>query len=540
MKNFIITQEKINEIFDTSNPEHEFQKLPMQTAFYAIKSRGFDDATDLITLASTEQIIGFLDLDCWDKDIIDLPNLYQWLSLLTHTSEDKLAEVLKTIDLEILSYLFTMHTRIYRNNDSLDIRILRNFFYTADNQYVIEVTKKDYFEVIKKIAYKIGEDDVAFVVNFFESIAYTLPSTLEETAYEQRKARLEDLGIIDFYDAQDIYSYVKPTVGASLSDDTSFIEKISEESIIFLPTIFWESGRKEMFLDQAISQINDVVFLNSLKTQLLYLANKLISAHRINFSSMENIQERMEELRATLNLGLEYASQGNITTAQELLKKKSVMYLFKLGFSLTLDLKRHIQSFLPLFVIYSQAQLIDFFGEHYGSMIKGLMYKRPVLLSSNGEIHFIDSTAAYKKTFDTIHYLQNILEFLTQHGNFSFTWLNKLDQKQLGLVEKKEITFVHILNTLVAQHMLANRKNSEALDEHELFKFIRMAQSSNIREIVKNEICSLTNHNFSPAFYHDILKDSFDIFTAEIRDIKLTDFEARYITTVLVKPTVED
>ena len=145
MKDFIITHEKINEIFDAADPAYEFQKLPIQTAFYAIKSRGLEDAHDLITLASTEQIIVFLDLDCWDKEAIDISKLYQWLAYIMDTSDDNLTHVLETIDLELLSYIFTVHTRIYRNNDGLDIRILRNFFYTATNQYVIEVTKQNYF-----------------------------------------------------------------------------------------------------------------------------------------------------------------------------------------------------------------------------------------------------------------------------------------------------------------------------------------------------------------------------------------------------------
>ncbi len=522
MKNITITQEKINEIFDAADPQAEFQKLPVQTAFYAIKTMGLDEAHDLLALASTEQIIGFFDLDCWDKETIDIPHLYQWLNSIINTSDDKLTEILKALDLEILSYIFTLHTRIYRNNDGLDIRILHNFFYTEDNMYVIEVTKQNYFEIIKKIAYKIIEEDRALALNFFESIAYTLPTVLEETAYSARRARLEDLGIFDFYEAQDIYSYVKPKT----EDDQSFMEKIREEPISYLPSLFWEPGKKTLFFDRVVAEINDAAALNNLKTQLLYLANKLISAHRINFSSLETIRERMEELRGTLNLSLEHSSQGNLDIAKALLNKESLTYLFKRGFSLTLDLKRKLESFLRLYSISVPKSLVDFFGEHYGNLIQGLLRKHPVLLNGNPEAQFIDSKETYTKTLTTVNYIENILQFLTKYIGFNF--------KQLNIHEKREITFVPMCNTLFAHRILHNQTNILPLSREDCLSFIHLIKSKELREVIKNDLKEITHNQLSNYFYENILKDTFDSLYSEIKDLDLLNFETRYITTLLL------
>jgi hypothetical protein len=178
---------------------------------------------------------------------------------------------------------------------------------------------------------------------------------------------------------------------------------------------------------------------------------------------------------------------------------------------------------------------MDFFGEPYGNFIKGLLLKHPILLSSNGEQQFIDSEASYKKTHDTINYLKNILRFLTEQCSFSFAQLDELDLEQLNIHERRELTFIHVINTIIAHRMLHNQIKMHPLAIDDCKAFILMAQKPELRNVIKNDMRNFTNNQFNEFFYENIMKDTFDILNSEIKNIDITNFESRYITTLLLK-----
>src|SRR5690349_4650161 len=57
-------------------------RLPVQELYYAIKEVGLADAQELVALASPEQVRGFLDLDVWQRDQLDVERMNEWLEAL--------------------------------------------------------------------------------------------------------------------------------------------------------------------------------------------------------------------------------------------------------------------------------------------------------------------------------------------------------------------------------------------------------------------------------------------------------------------------
>jgi hypothetical protein len=318
--------------------------------------------------------------------------------------------------------------------------------------------------------------------------------------------------------------------------DSSFIQTLTnEEHRTLLPEIFWSKNTPVLFLDRALDLIEDAPLLNSIQTQAVYLANKIVSAHRINFSSIDSVRERIAELRRNVNLGLENVSQLDITKAKEILEKQSLQYLFKLGFSLTLDLKRKVESLVPMARLTSLTTLIDFFGESYGNLLSGLSRKRPVLLTESSNARCITTLEEYNRTFATINYLENIVQFLITYSGFDFARLNRIDTSALNIRELREITFVQIINTLIAHRILTHTTSFEALDSSNFIACARMIRTPTIREHIKNEIKIFSSHSFSEVFYENLLKDTFDVFTNEIKEVDLTNFDIRFCTAILVR-----
>src|SRR4029077_8189572 len=59
---------------------------------------GFEDAQDLIELATPEQIQGCFDLDAWNKDTLEVAPLKPWLTALAESGFEKLGQVWGRLD----------------------------------------------------------------------------------------------------------------------------------------------------------------------------------------------------------------------------------------------------------------------------------------------------------------------------------------------------------------------------------------------------------------------------------------------------------
>src|SRR5689334_16145967 len=67
--------------------------LAPSEVFELVHEVGFEDAADLIQLATPAQIQGCLDLDGWTKDQVELAPMKPWLAALTEAGFEKVGEV---------------------------------------------------------------------------------------------------------------------------------------------------------------------------------------------------------------------------------------------------------------------------------------------------------------------------------------------------------------------------------------------------------------------------------------------------------------
>ena len=60
--------------------------LHPQEIYLTVSEIGPEFASELLFMASTEQITTLIDLDCWEEDHIDPKTTLEWLSLLLETA----------------------------------------------------------------------------------------------------------------------------------------------------------------------------------------------------------------------------------------------------------------------------------------------------------------------------------------------------------------------------------------------------------------------------------------------------------------------
>src|SRR5689334_22849664 len=76
-----------------------------ESLFHTLKEVGLEDSTDLLALASGEQVCAFVDLDCWKKDRLAIPTLLDWLEALIEAGGRAIGEFLNNVDRDLLILL---------------------------------------------------------------------------------------------------------------------------------------------------------------------------------------------------------------------------------------------------------------------------------------------------------------------------------------------------------------------------------------------------------------------------------------------------
>src|SRR5262249_26168414 len=81
--------------------------------FELVHEVGFEDAADLIHLATPAQVQGCLDLDAWTRDQLDIAPLRPWLAALLDAGFEKLGDVWRELDGELRALILQRQVKIH-------------------------------------------------------------------------------------------------------------------------------------------------------------------------------------------------------------------------------------------------------------------------------------------------------------------------------------------------------------------------------------------------------------------------------------------
>jgi hypothetical protein len=200
------------------------------------------------------------------------------------------------------------------------------------------------------------------------SARWDLGAETEETAYRFRSGRLADLGFIEHYEALKVYMLVDPAKPPPAEPLTP-VTKGKREQVVgddeprLLPdgllgpgSAVWQGllpglGEQDFTFGQAISHLQPEEQARLLE-QLLLLSNTVMSADRVEPADATATTQVLRRTAGYLSLGLDFrlrqtgkvqevrdAKTAGEVSAQ-VLREVSLRYLFRLGYSLTLQLRK--------------------------------------------------------------------------------------------------------------------------------------------------------------------------------------------------------
>jgi hypothetical protein len=311
---------------------------PYQDLFLAIKAVGLADSRELLLLASSEQRRGFIDLDCWRKDSVHMPRFMEWMASYLQCGPEEAAAAARAVDPNLLALFLRINIRIHVLETDEPYPGLP-LILTPDQRFGIEITGEDEGGTMARLLLDaIFRMDPSLGYDLIDRVRWDNRVSMEEEAYQNKRLRLEEIGFVDYYEALSIYGEAGTTAAPQLQGALQEEEDAHRVSST-LPALLVASLAPGEHLWRALDAIQDTRQAEMISRQLAALANRILSIHSVTTGDLEKVKPALEEMKDTLNLGLERLTQGRASLAASALKQQDMLGLFRTGFSLLADLR---------------------------------------------------------------------------------------------------------------------------------------------------------------------------------------------------------
>jgi hypothetical protein len=337
---------RIDALLSAEDANAEVAALSPNEVFELVHEVGFEDAQDLIALATPEQIQGCFDLDAWTKDHLDITPLKPWLAALAEAGFEKLGQVWGRLDSELRALILKRAVEVYDVSlgeappEDSDEAI-----YTTPDRYFLLELKGD--ESTQRLVQQVVEDlyraDADLARHTIMSARSETEAELEEMSYRWRSGRLADLGYVDFYEALDLFRPLTPDqvqIGEGSQDPI-------ENEPTHLPVVVAEEVVGRSFLARTMAAIDDAGEAERLERALLVLVNRVLAAGRAKPGQPEVLRRGALYATATLSLGLEVVARGNLERAREALRTIALARLFRVGYTVGAQLAKLAAALAP-------------------------------------------------------------------------------------------------------------------------------------------------------------------------------------------------
>ena len=319
----------------------------------------------------------------------------------------------------------------------------------------------------------MANEDLDGYQAFLMNVAGVSPAEMEEEMYRMRGVRLAEHGFLPFDEALSVYAPLKPEdlSPKELPLLTEIPQDDQEQAVVPLTPLDY-AGRESM-LAEAVSRITDPLLLDRIRLEFAGLCNQILSAEGLPTPELEALIRTCRKAAGYLNLAIERLCGRDISLAEQVLGKHSLVSVFRVGFGLALKLKWEAERWLKESWFHNTGLGLAFWGEPWERTLAGLLEKRPRLYVGFGQ------EEAYKD-FEWLSELGECLEVLRR-----VMVLDSLLEKLTSLyppderwMASPELTFHPFLFSLWARRLLKLEPGFSAVSPEQAKAFLRLLRST--------------------------------------------------------------
>ena len=375
-------RQKRDLILSAPEAERLVRSFSPETLFYTVKEIGVSDAGDLLNLAIPEQIKALFDLDCWRKDRADLGRMREWIEAMAEGGRRLMADALMDLDLELVTLLLRKYLKVHRLEEAqAALDVLSRQVMQFDNYVVEFILHDNILPLIHEFLEEVFERDYDYFASLMEEIYWGVEAELEEAAYQFRRTRLGDQGFPDYFDAQDVFAYLNPQKFSEIR--AGYVAPDREDSLVEdvqapLDMALTQPGADNSLLNAALTAGFAAQGKRHLRSEMAMVTNQVLVARAVDFGDLEAVRATVELTHHYLNLGLEHLAGGVLATAIEHLRDTHLKLLFRLGVSLTIDLRKRAEALLTrLGLTPGTAKEVAYLDSPYREVLAGFTQRMP-------------------------------------------------------------------------------------------------------------------------------------------------------------------
>jgi hypothetical protein len=316
-------RQRMAALLDAKDTAALVRSLPAEDLYVTIQEVGLADSTELVQLASPAQFRTFVDLGGWAKDKLEPHAVLTWLRAARGEELEDFLKKLHAVDLEVVETLLKEFSVVHDLEENPDVNPQGVTVETPEGRYLVEVKAEGVeMSAMRALINDLIAENPFEAVRLFEAVRWEIPSELEETAFQFRRARLSDLGFPSLEDALTLFSRVDvPPRPASTEG----------------PALTARTGHVD-YLEAAFQDLSDVERMNA-EDELREVANAVLVAELGDPGDLDAVRRVGEWVRDYLSLGLEHLTGADVKKAPEALRDTPLRRVFQVGFTLTLQLK---------------------------------------------------------------------------------------------------------------------------------------------------------------------------------------------------------
>lgn len=326
----LLPTERVALILGDPDDKKLTRALHPQELYWLFKEIDAADAMELLALANPQQCLFILDMELWKGWTFQADKAVEYLGYILKGSEEHFLELLPHLDFNLLSLLLGRELIVAGGIGDLNTDEERqtDWDHTFDDVFLIKFKNPKHAQIIGSFLELVCRFDNPLYTALMESVSGEVDIESEEECYHIKSGRLADLGFPPLDEAREIYSRINP---ATFSPGRGKVLVQTGEATT-LPATFLTGTT---FLERVILRMDSELF----RMELNYLVNTALVADQAHLVDTEYMKSVVERVHGYLNIALEYLCRGDETKGAEILSGEYLKNLFRLGFSIVLDLK---------------------------------------------------------------------------------------------------------------------------------------------------------------------------------------------------------
>jgi len=438
-------------ILELDNAREAIQSLSPQDYYWLIKKIGEDDCLPILELGNSRQWHHVMDLEIWQRDRIDLPQASLWLKRLQFADTNELAKWLYTEGQHFAYYYFfqVLQVRIIGHDDPID---LPEGFFTLDGVFYVRSKDRELREPLQKILEAMASLDLERYQTLLVALSGVLPAELEEEMFRLRNVRIAEYGFLPFDEAMSVYSALplKAIVGEKSQPGQDVVSVDDEEIKSIIPLAPFYHAQETSLLVRVAAHCQDEEFLERLRLEFAGLCNQILSAEGLRIDDFDVLVKACRRAAGYVNVALERLSNAELGLAEEILRKNSLLNVFRVGFGMALRVKWEAERWLKQSWFIEAGLPLSFWGDKWGAILSGLLQKKPVYYVGDreGELY---------RDFEGIEEVEQAYRILMRCKVLDLLLSELLSGKLSEPLDRdEEITFYSILFTYWGHELLGH------------------------------------------------------------------------------------